>query len=304
MKEIKEQFQFKKIHKATIELITKINEILEEYQKQGYTCTIRQIYYQLVSQNIISNNIEEYQKISRTIGDARLNGLIDWNAIEDRTRYIRRTQFWDNPTDFKKSVIPQYKIDIWEGQQYYVEIWCEKDALIGIVEKSCEEYRVPFFSCRGYPSLSMLYETAQRIIRNGREAIIFHLGDADSTGLDVTRNITEQLQLLTKNKHPKIINVERIGLSIEQAESLKLPSQPMKTSDRRSKKFQEKHGSERVYELDAVTPAILDSWIQTAFNKYVDKDELEKWKCLEYNERETLYTNWIVPYLLPREKLY
>ena len=51
--------------------------------KSGYSLTIRQVYYQLVSRDIIPNKQSEYGKISALVTDARRAGLIDWNAIED-----------------------------------------------------------------------------------------------------------------------------------------------------------------------------------------------------------------------------
>src|SRR6266436_121307 len=41
-----------------------VNSIIEEYRRQGYTLTLRQLYYQLVSKDIIANKLSEYSKLS------------------------------------------------------------------------------------------------------------------------------------------------------------------------------------------------------------------------------------------------
>lgn len=61
-------------------------DIVARYSRQGYTLTLRQLYYQLVSADIIPNDDIVYQKLSSILGDLRYHGAIDWQAIEDRGR--------------------------------------------------------------------------------------------------------------------------------------------------------------------------------------------------------------------------
>lgn len=49
-----------------------INRIIEEYRREGYVLTLRQLYYQLVSRDIIPNKQSEYAKsMSKAINKAR-----------------------------------------------------------------------------------------------------------------------------------------------------------------------------------------------------------------------------------------
>ena len=41
-----------------------INKIIVEYQDQGYILTLRQLYYQLVSRDVVPNTPAEYEKLS------------------------------------------------------------------------------------------------------------------------------------------------------------------------------------------------------------------------------------------------
>jgi hypothetical protein len=58
--------------------------------------------------------------------------------------------------------------DLWCGQDYYLEVWIEKDALVGVIEGVCERWDVPYFSCRGYPSQSEMWGASQRLLRRIR----------------------------------------------------------------------------------------------------------------------------------------
>jgi hypothetical protein len=122
--------------------------------------------------------------------------MIDWNHIQDRTRYVRTHPSWDTPGDIIESAPQRYRVDVWEDQPEHVEVWVEKDALVGVVQVACDEVRVPYLSCRGYVSQSEMWSSAMRlrhIIESGRNVTILHLGDHDPSGIDMTRDIEERL---------------------------------------------------------------------------------------------------------------
>lgn len=146
-------------------LIENVNEIVNEYKAQGYELTLRQLYYQFVARDIIPNNQKSYDNLGALVNNARLAGLVDWDAIEDRTRNVRNTFHWEKPESLLLSAARQFNVNKWAEQPEYVEVWVEKDALVGIVGKAAEDYDVPFFSCRGYVSQSEMWGAAQRIMR-------------------------------------------------------------------------------------------------------------------------------------------
>jgi hypothetical protein len=132
-----------KIRMGGLALIQKINSIIAEYDQAGYSLTLRQVYYQLVARGIIPNNERSYKNVGKLISQGRLAGLIDWYAIEDRTRYIRSLSHWNEPGEIVASAARQYRIDLWDTQPQYVEVWVEKDALIGIIEQVAERHDIP-----------------------------------------------------------------------------------------------------------------------------------------------------------------
>jgi len=95
--------------------------------------TLRQLYYQLVSRNVIPNTEKSYKNLSTLVSDARLAGKMDWNAIEDRVRVPRMSSEWGSVSELVEDALAAYRRPRWAGQRNYVELWVEKDALAGVL---------------------------------------------------------------------------------------------------------------------------------------------------------------------------
>lgn len=253
------KIQYKEIsfRQKSLDLIELINSVIDEYSAQGYELTLRQAYYQLVARGYIENNERSYKNIGSLINDGRLAGLIDWNSITDRTRNLRNRAHWDQPQDVIYSAKYSYLLDKWEGQPNYVEVWVEKDALIDIVGQACRPLDTPHFSCRGYTSQSEMWSAAQRFIRQkNREACyIIHLGDHDPSGIDMTRDIQERLEMFGAD-----VYVKRVALTMNQVTTYNPPPNPAKITDSRCGKYIDQYGEES-WELDALEPQMLTKLI-------------------------------------------
>jgi hypothetical protein len=280
-----------KIRMAGRILIEQVNSIIEEYDAAGYSLTLRQVYYQLVARGVIPNNERSYKNIGELVSNGRLAGLIDWYAIEDRTRYIRSLPHWDDPAEIIGSAADTYRRNLWETQPRYVEVWVEKDALIGIIEQAAQRHDVPCFSCRGYTSQSEMWGAAQRIIRESREGerpcTIIHLGDHDPSGIDMTRDIRERLALFGADSCEMAVN--RIALNIDQINQYNPPPNPAKLTDTRAEKYIQEFG-EVSWELDALEPGKLDELVSSTIEQYIDADLMEKAKQRQQEEKEILYS--------------
>ncbi len=62
----------KRISSDRLALIDEANVIIGEYQEQGYRITLRQLYYQFVSRNLMPNNRNSYQRLCEIIKDGRM----------------------------------------------------------------------------------------------------------------------------------------------------------------------------------------------------------------------------------------
>src|SRR6185503_3168256 len=117
-------------HAKTQHLIEIALTILEEY----HPMTVRQVYYQLVSRQVIENNRSQYQAGSIALVDARKDGGIPWGWIEDRLRRRCGVQMWDDLADFAETVKQAYGRDVWKTRPAYVEVWEERGALSAIFQ--------------------------------------------------------------------------------------------------------------------------------------------------------------------------
>jgi hypothetical protein len=192
----------KKFTPAHQQVIDRANEICEEYAGSGLSLTLRQLYYQFVARGLLPNRQEEYKRLGGIVNDARLAGEIDWEYLVDRTRNLVAPTTWSSPAALVKAAAEQYQTDLWAGQHHRIEVWIEKDAGIGVIERVCNDNLVPYFSCRGYTSASELWNGAQRIgnhLYRGDRVTVLHVGDHDPSGLDMTRDIKERLALFLAN---------------------------------------------------------------------------------------------------------
>lgn len=281
------KIQYKEINfrGKSLELIELVNKVINEYKAQGYELTLRQAYYQLVARGYIPNNERSYKNIGNLINDGRLAGLIDWHAITDRTRNLRGNSHWNTPADVIASAKYSYLLNKWEGQPNYVEVWVEKDALVDIVGQACYPLDTPFFSCRGYTSQSEMWSAAQRFIRQNRNrdhCYIIHLGDHDPSGIDMTRDIQERLEMFGAD-----VFVKRVALTMEQIGTYNPPPNPAKITDSRCSKYMEEFGDES-WELDALEPKVITELIKSEVTAYRD-DEIYQAVCdREDREKEEL----------------
>lgn len=287
------KYQYKEINfrQDSLRLINVINSVIEEYTAQGFDLTLRQVYYQLVARDYIPNNERSYKNTGNLINDARMAGLIDWLAIQDRTRNIRRNSHWGSPADIMGSVLYSYAIDRRKDQPNYIEVWVEKDALIGIVQQISSKLDVPCFSCRGYVSASEMWSAAQRFIRQDHRErrVILHLGDHDPSGKDMTRDIAERLDIFGAD-----VEVQRIALNWDQIDQYSPPPNPAKLTDSRAGAYIAEFGHES-WELDALEPKVLTGLIREHVDALTDRTLLAdaiRREDTDKEELELVKNNW------------
>lgn len=256
----------RKFGKSTVEIINQANNIIEEYEDEGMSLTLRQLYYQFVARGLLENKQKEYGRLGGIINKARLAGLIDWSSIKDLTRTLKSKTHWVNPAQIIRAATRGYRLDHWEGQEYRIEVWIEKEALISVISNICETLDIDYFACRGYVSQSEMWKASQRFTEyrnNGQEPIIIHLGDHDPSGIDMTRDIKNRQNVF------KIFgfHIERIALNIDQVKQYNPPPNPAKITDSRFNTYLLKYG-DKSWELDALEPIVLRSLIKDTVLKY------------------------------------
>jgi hypothetical protein len=274
-------------------MIELANQIIEEYKAQGYVLTLRQLFYQFVSRGHFSNTKKDYDRLSRNIVNGRLAGLIDWLAIEDRTRWVRFNSHWDSPREILDACAEHFAVDMWENQAYRPEVWIEKDALIGMIEGICEELDVPYFPCRGFPSSSEVWRASQRFIKyndQGQHPLILYLGDHDPSGLEIFASLKSNLDTFL----PFEPDIRRVALTIDQVQQYSLLTSPVKIADKRSAGYIKQYG-DNIWELDALEPSVIKGLIKDNVSPLINQG---KWKkAIKRQEGDRAYLrNLVVNY--------
>ena len=262
----------KRFSTKTIAVIDAANAIIEEYTAQGFDLTLRQLFYQFVSRGLMPNEAREYTRLGNVINTGRMGGKIDWDAITDRTRNVIVSDHgYESPAAFVDGLWRSYTVRMWADQPYAPEVWIEKDALAGVMAPVCEDLRVPYFSTRGYTSQSEMRAAGQRLSGHadeGRRPVVFHFGDHDPSGIDISRDIEERLCLFGAP-----VEFRRLALSRDQIDEHDPPPNPAKLTDTRAADYIEAHGTDS-WELDALEPAILGQLVRDAVMPLIDA---ERW---------------------------
>jgi len=268
---MRERYIAKTFQAHTQALIVHCDKIVSDYAEQGYKLTVRQIYYQLVAQALIENSVKSYANIQGLINNARLAGLIDWDAIEDRTREINERSHWRTGSEILESSATFYHQDMWATQTKRVFVIVEKEALAGVLERVCQEWDLPLLAARGYPSATTLRELAKtRIMGARQEIVVLHLGDHDPSGIDMSRDLLERLRLFSRERAE--IDFRRIALNMDQVDAQALPANPAKTTDGRYESYRARYGEES-WELDALSPRFIHNLVQDEVKGMIDWPE-------------------------------
>jgi hypothetical protein len=309
------RFREVKLSQANQERLHTINEIIEEYQDQDLVLTLRQLYYQLVSRDIIPNKQNEYAKLSTLLKEGRMGGIVDWDAIEDRLRQPYTPSSFNSPKEILQTALNQYMCPRMEGQENYIEVWVEKDALSGVLKRVTSLYHIPILVNRGYSSASAMFDSYERFapaIEKGRKCTVLYLGDFDPSGMDMIRDIRERIrEFLIKdyiddietdeqkeedidvrvkqlsiwfNNHFEIVP---IALTEEQIQEYDPPENPAKRTDPRAAKFIEKHGSSS-WEVDALRPEVLNQVLTDAIVERIDEKQYRKMVAKEKSDKKVL----------------
>jgi hypothetical protein len=242
---------------------------------------VRQVFYALTVRGLIKKVEGEYQQtVIRLLVHMRELGEIPFGFIADNTRWQRKPTTYVGLDACLNATANFYRRDLWAAMPVYVEVWCEKDALAGVLIEETEPYDVPLMVARGYASISFLHSAAEAIEANGKPAYIYHFSDLDPSGVDAARDIEAKLRRYAPGAE---IHFERPAVTRDQVERWNLPTRPTKMTDSRAKKFL---GTS--VELDAIPARQLRELVRSCIEQHVDQEQLAVLRAAEESERETL----------------
>lgn len=270
------------------ELIKAVNEIFTQYTVK---LTLRQIYYRLVSKNLIPNTKASYKGLSHQLVKARESGEVDDSRIEDRSRkkqgngdygYEDSEDFVEDRVQRLKDSWEYFTLKQWTDQPKQVIVALEKDALSRLFVDIADGYRIHVYATRGYGSYTFVNDMAGDLNKD-KEVVVLYFGDYDPSGRDIQRDLKERL---VKYCGRDDFTVVRIALTPEQIAEYNLPPMPEDKEtlaklqrDPRTKTY----GMTYAVELDAIEPNELQKLIKSAIIAQIDS---EKWQArLKESER-------------------
>jgi hypothetical protein len=146
--------------------------------------TVRQIFYRAVSSGIVTKSEADYKNVvGRLLLLMRRRGDLPYSWVADNTRWMRKPASFDSVQDALAQTARTYRRNLWADQGALVEVWCEKDALAGVLYAVTADYDVPLMVSRGFASASFLFEAAEAIKEAARPAFIYYFGDHDPSGV-------------------------------------------------------------------------------------------------------------------------
>ncbi|MBB5535039.1 hypothetical protein [Rhizobium giardinii] len=274
----------KKRHKATRAEMAALKAALFQIVAIQRPMTVRQVFYQATVHGLVEKTEQAYDRIQWTLAQMRKDGDLPYSWLTDSSRGVYRVDSFDTPQDAIEATARFYRKSLWAEADVRVEIWCEKDALSGVILPITNEYDLGLYVARGFASLSYLHAAAEEIAASDKPTIIYHLGDHDPSGLLAAIKIEETLRDLAPGSD---IRFERLAVTEYQIRQWNLPARPTKKSSH------DRGWRGQSIELDAIPPAMLRELIRVVIEQHLPRDQFKVLKIAEESERAFL-RQWAV----------
>jgi hypothetical protein len=199
-----------------------------------------------------------------------MGGVVDWDAIEDRLRRPDKPAAWEGPAEILQACINQYRCDRMKGQETYLEVWVEKDALSGVLKRVTYEYGIPIVVNRGYSSVSAMFDAHERFeSASKKEVKVIYIGDFDPSGQDMIRDIADRIWEFRGDYNFSIVP---IALTMEQIIDYAPPPNHAKITDPRAADYIIKQG-DMSWEVDALKPEVLNRILTEAIENEINQSD-------------------------------
>lgn len=261
--------------------IAEIEQAIYRIVEADHPMTCRQTFYQATVKGLAEKREAEYkQTICRLLARMRRKGVLPFRWIADNTRWMRGPRVFGGIESAIEQTAAAYRRDLWANQDCYVEVWCEKDALAGVMMDSTWKYGVPLMVAKGFSSITFLHSAAEKIAAVGKPTHIYYFGDHDPSGKCISSKIESDLRTFSNGAE---IYFTRAAVTEEQIVEMGLPTRPTKKTDSRAKTFK----GDSV-ELDAIPAHELRRLVTACIEGHLDQRRLELTKQIEAEERQAI----------------
>ena len=247
--------------------------------------TVRQLYYLAETEELVTKSESGYRQVQHDLLLLRREGRVPYDWISDNTRWIRKSSSYRGIDHFLNLTLKTYRRALWADMPVRVEIWCEKDALAGVIMEETDPYDVPLLVAKGCSSETYLYVVAQALASYAKPTHVYHLGDHDPTGHVAAAHIERLLRKFAREFSPDAeIHFERVAVTEAQIAEWGLPTRPTKREGNRHAKGFVGDSCE----LDAIPPLKLREIVRGKIEQHIDVDRFAIIKEAEKSEREAL----------------
>jgi hypothetical protein len=165
-----------------------------------------------------------------------------------------------------------YVLDKQRSQPIHVEVFCEKNTLLGIVAPVCKRYNVPLTSGRGFAGPSIWRKMAGRYKASGKlDMVVLAVSDHDPEGFELVDDCIRSLRDLWGIK---CLDLHRVAVTEGQIDELDLHEDfnPAKESSPRVDAFVRETGAAKTWECEALPPDYLQDALSTAIEQNMNMD--------------------------------
>ena len=262
-----------RVRKPTAELWA---AVLRAFDEAGPPMTVRQCYYALVSRGTVAKTERDYKRTCYYLLQMRRRGVLPYEWVADSTRWMRKPDTYSSLEAYLKHGQEAYRRAVWDNQAAYVEVWCEKDALAGVLHQVTAPWDVPLMVTRGFPSESFVYESAQMLKAQRKPVHLYYFGDWDPSGRAIAQNTQDKLRDFGAQFHFEVVAIQEW-----QIQAWDLPTRPTKRTDSRAKHW--RGGS---VELDAIPVLRLRELAEAVILRHLDQKSYDDLQEAETAERQ------------------
>ena len=264
-------------------------QLLYDLVEEQQPMTVRQVFYRCVVKGYVEKTESGYSLIQQDLVKMRRSGQMPYDWIIDESRSVRGTQGTNESVqEFMGRILDdiptQYSRDLLADHNFSIQVWLEKEALLGVVHPITLRWGVPLCPAKGYASLSFLHEAAQDLEYKNRPAKIFHFGDYDPSGQNAIQTVQRDLPELAPITAKLGIEFQIVAVTPQQIQALNLPTRPTKKTDKRAQAF----GSEVSVELDAIEPDVLRQMVDETLAACFPPGAREANRARQKAEREEI----------------
>lgn len=174
-----------------------------------------------------------------------------------------------------EDMIPAIGLANFEARQpYHLVVYGEKTSLVDVLTPLCNRYGADLYLPSGEISDTLLYQMARVGAEDGRPMVVFVLADFDPSGSQMAVSIGRKLQAFRDLHFPDLeFELHPVALTEAQVREHKLPSTPLKETERRADGWRAAHGGLEQTEIDALAtlkPGILTEIVREAIAPFFD----------------------------------